>query len=534
MLREVADLIVAAVGSEGRVFRHGGDEFIAVRPGDDTTAEVLGARLCDVARSTGRFTLSVGITVATTVDDTALAVADSALYEVKRRGRDDHQVVVHDLVVDDPFLPSRQEVGWRVPARLVDEIHEVVFTTDLEGRWTFLNRAWEDLVGVATRDSLGDPLEARVHADDLPACWDTMAALLSGASADVRAQWRWTTATGETRWCELWARPLRTPTGDVIGAAGTLTDVTARRAAEQALRTQLGLSTVISGVLERFASLDGGADIDQAVDDALARLGRFAGVDRSYLFRFAADMSSVTNTHEWCADGIEPQIGGLQEMPVALVEDWLPSLHVGRAVHVPRVADLPGHMADLRASLESQSIRSLVIVPLLMATRLIGFLGFDAVTRERAWSEQQIDLLHLVANALVSVVSRHDATEKLARQALIDPLTGLPNRASLLACLHQEPDDADRPPPGVILADLDAYKVVNDNLGHAAGDDALRGVADRLTGVVRDTDVLARIGGDQFAIVCPGLDHPRVAAQIAGRVREAVRTPAVTRDVELT
>jgi len=533
LLREVADLIVATVGVGGRVFRHGGDEFIAVCPGDASTADMLGARLCAVARTTGRFTLSVGVTVASTVDDTTLAVADSALYEVKRGGRDAHRVLVHDRLIGAAVRPPRQEAGWTVPASLVDELHEVVFTTDMTGRWTFLNQAWEELVGVGARESLGDPLEARVHADDVVACRDTMAALLSGNVADVRAQWRWTTAAGGVRWCELSARPLRTPAGEAIGTAGTLTDVTARRAAEQALRTQLGLSTVISSVLERFASLGGGDDIDGAIDEALARLGRFAGVDRSYLFRFAADMSSASNSHEWCAEGIEPQIDGLQDMPIALVEDWLPSLRVGRAVHVPRVADLPVHMADLRASLERQSIQSLVIVPLLTARRLIGFLGFDAVTRERAWSEQQIDLLRLVANALVSLVSRHDATEKLARQALIDPLTGLPNRAALLACLQHELDEVDRPPPGVILADLDAFKVVNDSLGHDAGDDVLRGVVDRMTRAVRETDVLARISGDQFAVVCRGLDHPRVAEQVAERVREAIRTPAVTRDVEL-
>ena len=383
LLREVADLNVSAVGPDGRVFRHGGDEFVAVSRGDAATADALGARLCDLARTTGRFTLSVGVAVASTVDDAALAVADSALYEVKRHGRDAHRIAVQDRRTGDPALPPRQVAGWTVPASLVDEIHEVVFTTDVTGRWTFLNRAWEQLVGVGARESLGDVLEARVHADDVAACRDTMAALLSGAAADVRAQWRWTTAAGSTRWCELWARPMRAPGGELIGAAGTLTDVTVRRAAEHALRTQLGLSTVISSVLERFASLEGGADIDEAIDEALARLGRFAGVDRSYLFRFAPDMSSASNTHEWCAEDIEPQADGLQGIPIALVEDWLPSLRVGRAVHVPRVADLPAHMADLRASLEDQNIRSLVIVPLLTATRLIGFLGFDAVTRER-------------------------------------------------------------------------------------------------------------------------------------------------------
>lgn len=214
-------------------------------------------------------------------------------------------------------------------------------------------------------------------------------------------------------------------------------------------------------------------------------------------------------------------------IPIALVEDWMANLRAGRAVYIPRVRDLPDGN-ELRATLEAQDIRSLVLVPLAAGPRLIGFLGFDAVAREHVWTDAQIDLLRLVANALVSVITRYEATEQLARLALIDGLTGLLNRASVLACAQQVLDGADeRSVSGVVFVDLDDFATINDRFGHAIGDELLRRLSSRLSATLRATDVLGRIGADQFAIICPELRQRDVALRIAERVAQAVRAPTV-------
>ena len=177
---------------------------------------------------------------------------------------------------------------------------------------------------------------------------------------------------------------------------------------EEALQRHMAFSRVITGVLERFATVDGD-DVDDAITEALERLGRFAGVDRSYVFRFSPDLTRMTNTHEWCAEGVTPQIGNLRDEPASLIEEWMPELHAGRTVHVARVADLPDRMAGLRSSLERQDVQSLVVVPLLATDRLLGFIGFDAVAGGRRWSRTQITLLRSVAAAMVGAIFRHEA-----------------------------------------------------------------------------------------------------------------------------
>jgi diguanylate cyclase (GGDEF)-like protein/PAS domain S-box-containing protein len=112
---------------------------------------------------------------------------------------------------------------------------------------------------------------------------------------------------------------------------------------------------------------------------------------------------------------------------------------------------------------------------------------------------------------------------KLAHQANHDPLTGLPNRTLLAQYV------AERFRPGAgglacLFLDLDNFKVVNDSLGHTAGDELLVEVASRLRTTVRPGDLVARFGGDEFVVVCENVDEEGVVA-LAGRVSEALARP---------
>ncbi len=154
----------------------------------------------------------------------------------------------------------------------------------------------------------------------------------------------------------------------------------------------------------------------------------------------------------------------------------------------------------------------------------------NAYTRERrVFSDDEVGFLTSVATLITVAVTRDRNEEATRHAALHDPLTALPNRtlaldrlAHALARRQREGIDV-----AVLALDLDRFKLINDSLGHAAGDTVLLALAPRLTAAVRSTDTVARIGGDEFVVICPGIDSALEATEIAERLAAAVNRPLV-------
>jgi diguanylate cyclase (GGDEF)-like protein len=114
--------------------------------------------------------------------------------------------------------------------------------------------------------------------------------------------------------------------------------------------------------------------------------------------------------------------------------------------------------------------------------------------------------------------------EELKRRATFDELTGCYNRASIMRTLEANIASGQRQAErAVVFVDLDSFKAVNDEHGHAAGDELLSVVAQRLQRVVRERDMVGRIGGDEFLAVCPDIGGPDQAMKLAVRLAEAQR-----------
>src|SRR5208283_5076889 len=119
---------------------------------------------------------------------------------------------------------------------VVENLKEVVFRTDAEGHWTFLNSAWAEVTGFAVEESLGMAFLEYVYPEDRQLNLELFRPLIERKKDYCRHEIRYMNKNGEFRWIEVWARLTLDEKGNATGTAGTLTDITERKQAEEALR----------------------------------------------------------------------------------------------------------------------------------------------------------------------------------------------------------------------------------------------------------------------------------------------------------
>jgi diguanylate cyclase (GGDEF)-like protein len=229
-----------------------------------------------------------------------------------------------------------------------------------------------------------------------------------------------------------------------------------------------------------------------------------------------------------------------------LVEETLASSPDG-VHHLRRVRDLAGAQAELARRPadcilldlflpDGQGLESLTqlttldpLAPIVILTSLVDEeLGLQAV-HEGAQDylvKGTVDGPRL-ARALRHAVERKALEARFAEQALHDPLTGLANRTLLLDRVRLELARSGRTGTGVAVfyLDIDRFKSINDRWGHAGGDEVLVRVARRLSRSVRPGDTVGRMGGDEFIVVCGGLDTDGDREQMRARIVEALERP---------
>ena len=154
-------------------------------------------------------------------------------------------------------------------------------------------------------------------------------------------------------------------------------------------------------------------ELDVHLARALQEVGSFAEADRSYVFQVSADGLFISNTYEWCAQGIAPQIDRLQDIPFDDAMLFCRTIKRFAIVDYPSVGQLPAEAAVDRELLAAQSIQSVLAVPMVANDRLLGFIGLDSVRRERVWLDEEKTLMTLVGNAFTGVLERKRADDGL-------------------------------------------------------------------------------------------------------------------------
>ncbi len=300
---------------------------------------------------------------------------------------------------------------------------------------------------------------------------------------------------------------------------------TSASASTGALTRQRRLDDLVSTISERLMSTTG-PTLESALDWAVERLAQFLGSDVAFLRRNdrARNVSVLMAFY--------PPLGmPIEENPLGVVPfDADPIFAATKDLKVPLVvrnaADTDErYLQRVKDAGWSEEFTG-AAVPLVHGDTTEGVLAFVYLSTY-TWSEQEVNALRAIAALLVQLLLRVDAEDRLRRSALTDDLTGLPNRRALLDEVTKLQDGGHK--LALLFIDLDRFKVMNDHLGHGAGDKVLQVIADRIRTSLRPSDFAARLGGDEFVVILNDVDGGLGAVSAASRLLDLIALPIEVR-----
>jgi len=310
-------------------------------------------------------------------------------------------------------------------------------------------------------------------------------------------------------------------------------NITDKKMMEDELHFRAELESILASISTDFINIPS-SGVDAGIERALKLIGEFLGVDRGFVFRFRDQQSIMDNTHEWCADDIEPHIDELQNLRTEDSRRFIGDMQNEDVFNAPLMTDLPFELAGGRTALAAEDVQSRICVPMASAGKNIGFLGFDSVHRQRTWPRDVITMLKMVGIIFTLAMERKGTEEKLQHMAHNDSLTNLPNRALFFDRLAQSLVRARRRGQNiaVLFVDLDRFKFINDTFGHDMGDNALKQVSQRLRHCIREEDTVARMGGDEFTVILTELGKTDHAALVSRKILACLTEPFILKGKE--
>lgn len=268
-------------------------------------------------------------------------------------------------------------------------------------------------------------------------------------------------------------------------------DISAQEEQEQAIREYTSNEALVNEALRLALSEP---TPTKSINVLLKYLGESLKSERIYIFEETPE-HTFNNTYEWCAEGVEPQIDNLQNVPAEAVELWYEAFRKNENVIIKNLASIKESDPKAYEYLEPQKIESLVVSPIVFRDQIIGFYGVDNPPENFL---NHISVMFMVlGHFIASILKRRDLVKRLEAMSYYDQLTGALNRHGMNEFVANVDHEASI---GIIYCDVMGLKLVNDTKGHLEGDALLMRSYQCLTEVFPKNTVF-RIGGDEFLVM---------------------------------
>jgi diguanylate cyclase (GGDEF)-like protein/PAS domain S-box-containing protein len=410
------------------------------------------------------------------------------------------------------------------PGPLPERVPAILYIADAgdDGRWHYVSPQVQEILGFTPEQWCADPgmWARRLHPDDTERVLAEEEDFAEGnATLPSPTEYRLLHRDGHPVWVRDDA-VLRAGPDGVTRWHGVMSDITKQKEAEAELELRAAQQAAVARLGEhalRGASL---ADLMQeAVSAGVELLALEIGAvvelvpsDEVVAFRALHGLSGV-RINDRVPAGLSSQSGyALLSGQPAVVTDWAQERRFERS----QVLEGLGTTSGLTVVIEGRR-------------GPFGALGFHSKA-PRVFKQGDVDFVQALANVLGDVVERQLTDDDIRHRALHDPLTGLPNRLLFLDRLGQATERQRRRRDiltAVLVLDLDRFKLVNESLGHRAGDELLAAAAPRLKQAVRSADTVAHFSGDEFGILLEDITGEQDAIEMAERIAGVFARPFV-------
>jgi len=187
------------------------------------------------------------------------------------------------------------------------------------------------------------------------------------------------------------------------------TELNERKRAADDIQRRLEFEETIAKVSSRFVGI---SDMDSIINASLADIGRLSQASRAYLFLLRDKGNIMDNTHEWCADGVRPQIENLKNIPCEMFPWWMTKLGNGEVIHIADISRMPADASAEKKILLSRGIKSVLVLPVFTSGNLAGFIGFDKVAAGE-WDDNDLAVLRISSEIIGNALERKQAAEQL-------------------------------------------------------------------------------------------------------------------------
>jgi len=390
-------------------------------------------------------------------------------------------------------------------ANVMDLLLDAVCVVDKQGRFVFVSAACEQIFGYTPAEMVGKPMLDLVFPEDRALTLQAVDEVVAGTikpnfeNRYVRKDGRVVDIMWSARWSEA----------DQVRVA-VARDITARKRAESMQAALYAISEAAYGAENLLALFQ---RIHLIIGELLPALNFFVAL-------YDAQQNELTFPYYVDAHDVAPA-------PQKLYANTLSAeiIRSGEALLVT-----PETRADLRAQKPldvGANALEWLGVPLHAMKGIIGALVVQSYSGAVSYNEKDIELLQFVSRQIAAAIERKQMEVLLEHAAHHDPLTSLPNRElfydRLQAALKLAQRESTR--LALLYLDLDSFKHINDTFGHATGDLLLQEVAERLKAVVRESDTVGRVGGDEFLVLLNGVHTADHATMIAEKIRAALSHP---------